>query len=152
MKVVFIGVDPQTAEMALLSLRLRWPDATPLVATTAAAGLELVEQVLPDVVLLHPSFSDLSLSKAIKELRGFSDVPLLVLGHQGGEMEVFTALELGADDYVRLPCELTEMMARVWLSCGVLRSKPITRGRSLCAAVSCSSTLLPTRCTWVVSR
>ena len=114
MNVVFIGADPQTADMARLSLRLRWPDAAPLVATTASDGLEWVERETPDVVLLHPSFSDMSLEEAIQELRQFSNVPLMVLGHQGGETQIATALQLGADDYLRLPCDMTEMMARVW--------------------------------------
>ena len=74
MKVVFIGADAQTAEIAGLSLRLRWPDAKPLVATTALAGLELVEQVSPNVVLLHPTFSDMSLAEAVQALRRFSSV------------------------------------------------------------------------------
>ena len=114
MKVIFIGADTQTAEIAGLSLRLRWPDAVPQVASTALAGLELVERESPDVVLLHPTFSDMSLAEAVQELRRFSNVPLLVLGHQGSETEIVTALEMGADDYVRLPCDMTEMMARVW--------------------------------------
>ncbi len=66
------------------------------------------------MVLLHPTFSDMSLAEAVQELRRFSNVPLLVLGHQGSETEIVTALQLGADDYVRLPCDMTEMMARVW--------------------------------------
>ncbi len=36
------------------------------------------------------------------------------MGHDGGDMEVVTALQQGADDYIRIPCELTELMARVW--------------------------------------
>ncbi len=76
--------------------------------------MELVEQESPDVVLLHPTFSDMSLAEAVQELRRFSNAPLLVLSHQGSETEIVTALELGADDYVRLPCDMTEMMARVW--------------------------------------
>ena len=114
MKVVFIGADSQVAEMVGLSIRLRWPGITPLVATTASAGLELVEQESPDVVLLHPPFLDMSLADALHELRWFSNVPLLVLSHQGSGTGIVTAVELGADDYVRLPCELTEIMARVW--------------------------------------
>ena len=114
MKVVFIDADPQTAKVAGLSLRLRWPDATPLVATMALAGLEWVERESPDVVLLHPTFSDMSLVEAVQELRRFSNVPLLILGHQGSETEIVAALELGADDYIRLPCDMTEMMLRVW--------------------------------------
>ena len=114
MKVVFIDADPQVAEMVGLSIRLRWPGVTPVVATTTSEGLEIVEQASPDVVLLQAGLPDMSLSKALQQLRGFSNVPLLVLGQQGSEAEVVTALEMGADDYVRLPCELTEMMARVW--------------------------------------
>lgn len=114
MKVVFVGADRRTFDMATLSIRLRWPDVIPSVATTAEQGLEMVEDISPDVVILRPDFSDRSLSEAIRELRSFSNVPLLVLSQEGDEMEVVTALEQGADDYVRLPCDLTEMMARIW--------------------------------------
>jgi len=128
MKVVFIGTDPRTSEMALMSVRLRWPDSTPGVAGTATEGLEMVERMSPDVVILHPDFTDMSLSKAINELRGFSNVPLIVLGSQGDEMEVVTALETGADDYVRLPCDLTEMTTRVW---ALLRRVGYTKSHDL---------------------
>ena len=47
-------------------------------------------------------------------MRNFSNVPLLVLGRQGDEMEVVASLEMGADDYVRLPCDLTELTTRIW--------------------------------------
>ncbi len=114
MKAVYIGVDTRTAEVATLAVHLRWPDVTPFLATTASEGLELVERELPDVVLLHPDFNDLTLGRTIQELRRFTNVPLLVLGHRGDEMEVVTSLELGADDYVRLPCDLTEIMVRIW--------------------------------------
>jgi DNA-binding response OmpR family regulator len=96
MKAVYIGVDIRTAEVATLAVHLRWPDVTPLLANTASEGLELVERELPDVVLLHPDFNDLTLGRTIQELRRFTNVPLLVLGHRGDEMEVVTSQELGA--------------------------------------------------------
>ena len=114
MKVVFIGVNTRTADIASLSVRLRWPDATVFQSPTATRGMELVELEWPDVVLLHPDFTDLSLSNAIHDLRAFSNVPLLVLGHEGDEMEAIMSLETGADDYVRLPCDLTELTTRIW--------------------------------------
>jgi two-component system KDP operon response regulator KdpE len=55
------------------------------------------------------------MSTAIRELRYFTNAPLLVLGYRGNEMEVVTSLESGADDYVRMPCDLTELMVRVWV-------------------------------------
>ena len=114
MKAVYIGVDVRTSEIATLAIHLRWPDVTPQITTSASEGIESIEQIQPDVVLLHPDFDDLTLAEAIQEIRRFSQVPLLVLGRDGDEMEVVTSLELGADDYVRLPCDLTEIMVRVW--------------------------------------
>ena len=95
MKVGFIGADSRTAEAATLAVHLRWPDVTPLVATTAATGLEMVELESPDVLLMHPDFTDMTLGNTIQELRRFTNVPLLVLGVEGDEMEVVTSLELG---------------------------------------------------------
>lgn len=114
MKVVFIGADTRTADIASLGVRLRWPDSTVIQAVTATQGLEQVEREWPNIVLLHPDFSDMTHSGAIQELRGFSNVPLLVLGHQNDEMEAVSSLEVGADDYVRVPCDLTELTARIW--------------------------------------
>ena len=114
MKLVFIGVNSRTADIASLSVRLRWPDATMFQADTATRGMELVEQEWPDVVLLHPDFTDLSLSNAIRNLRAFSNVPLLVMGRDCDKMEAISSLEMGADDYVRLPCDLTELTTRIW--------------------------------------
>ena len=114
MKAAFIGSDPRTTELTIMSFRLRWPDVTLHVADTATEGMELVERESPDVVVMRPDFTDMSLSRAIKEMRQFTNVPLLVLGYRSDEMEVVTALEVGADDYVRLPCDLTELMVRVW--------------------------------------
>ena len=130
MKAAFIGADPRTADLATLAVHLRWPDVTPMVTTTAAEGLEMVERESPDVVLLHPDFTDMTLDNTIRELRRLTDVPVLVLGHQRDEMELVTALELGADDYVRLPCDLTEIMIRIWalLRRFGLRSSPEAEG------------------------
>ena len=95
MKAVFIGVDPRVSEIASLSFRVRWPNAEYFDAFTGRAGLEMIEEESPDVVLIHPDFTDMSLNSVIQELRGFSNVPLLVLGHQPDEMEVVTSLETG---------------------------------------------------------
>lgn len=114
MKAVFIGVDPRATELASMSFRLRWPNAECLVSTTGSEGLELIEKESPDIVVIHPDFADMTLTRVIQDLRAFSNVPLLVLGHQADEMEVVTSLETGADEYVRLPCDLTELMVRIW--------------------------------------
>ncbi len=113
-KAVFIGADPQVAETVRLGICLRWPEVTPMVATTGTGGLDLVREESPDIVLLRPDFPDKSLTEVIRELREFSDVPLVVLNHQSNELESATALEAGADEYIQLPCELSELTFKVW--------------------------------------
>ena len=122
-KVLIIGADPQAAEVAGLNIGRRWADAESWVRTTAAEGLELVEQTSPDVVLLYAGLPDMALAEAIRGLRSISNGLLLVLGHQEGETEVVTALQFGADDYVKLPCGTTELMARI--SCLLRRAGSI---------------------------
>ena len=114
MRVIFIGSDAQAVEVATLSLRLRWPDATLTVAATAAEGLKLAEQRSPDVVLIYPDFVDMGLTQVIQELRSFSSVPLLILAREGGEQELVACLAMGADDYMRQPWGMAEMMVRIW--------------------------------------
>ena len=66
------------------------------------------------------------------QARRNSDVPLQVLGHQGSEEEIVTALQIGADAYVKLPCDMSEIMARI--SCLLRRAGTIVReddGKSL---------------------
>ena len=113
-KAVFIGADPQVAEIVRLEFCLRWPKVTPKVATTGTGGLDLVKEESPDLVLLRPDFLDKSLTEIIRELREFSDVPLVVVNHQSNEWESATALEAGADEYIQLPCELSELTFKVW--------------------------------------
>lgn len=108
-KAVFIGADPQVAEIVRLGICLRWPAVTPMVSTTGTGGLEMVRKESPDLVLLRPDFPDKSLPEVIRELRSFSDVPLVVLNHQTNDLEPVTALEAGADEYIQLPCELSAL-------------------------------------------
>jgi len=109
-----IELFPDEASCRRYLEALRWPDAVLKCAGNAKEGLELVEQEWPNIVLLHPTPQETPLSEVIQELRSFSNVPLMVLGNKGNDMEVVTSLELGADDYVRLPCDLTELTTRIW--------------------------------------
>ena len=115
MKVLFFCQDTTKVEQIILALRLRWPDLEPLVASQGGPGLQLIEQNEPDLVILREDLPDLGLWTAIREIRRFSDIPVMVAVESEGdpEMEAVKALELGADDYVEMPCNLMVVMARV---------------------------------------
>ena len=112
--IVFIGGDEPTLERVVQSIRLRWPLATTISAATGAAGLELVREASPDLVIIHSDLRDMFPQVLVEELRGMSRVPILVLTRETDETESITALELGADDYVQFPCGIWQFIARVW--------------------------------------
>ncbi len=114
MRAAFIGGDPRIADLASLAIHLRWPEVTPIVVTSTAEALAMISRESLDVLLLHPDLGDRTLAEFIRDIRELTNVPLLVLADQGDETEVVAALEAGADDYLRLPCDLTEIMTRIW--------------------------------------
>ncbi len=66
-----------------------------------------------DVVLLDVGLPDASGFDVCRELRGFSDVPVIFLTARNDEIDRVLGLELGADDYVSKPFSPRELVARV---------------------------------------
>ena len=65
----------------------------------------------------------MSVFAAIQEVRHFPDIPIIVIVESDGDL--VKSLELGADDYIRLPCNLMEVMAR---AVATLRRSGMSRG------------------------
>lgn len=130
MKAVFIGSDPRAKDLAATAVELGWADASFLPAAVPEEGLELIEMESPDVVLLHPDFPNITQGGAIMEIRHFTSGPLLVMGCRGDVLEVVTALELGSDDYVRVPCDPTELMVRIRALLRRSEGRPIRKNES----------------------
>ena len=114
MRVLCVGVKPNLLEMVNVALQLRWPEAKLLEAVQARRGLEMIATESPDLVILQlgPE-SEMSLTDTIRELRQFSEVPLIVWEHDESRAEVAWALELGADDFIESSCGFTELVAHM---------------------------------------
>ena len=124
MKFLFIGAEAQTVETVGANLAERWFEVEIAERANVADSLELLDGS-SDAVLLYADFPDLETSvQAIRRLRQISNIPIMVLSPQTGEREVVTALHFGADDYIKLPCETPELMARI--SFLLMRAGPIT--------------------------
>ena len=83
------------------------------VAPTGAAGLKLVAEKTPDIVLLDLGLPDMDGRDVCRTLRQTSNVPIIMLTARGMETDRVVGLEIGADDYVTKPFSLAELTARM---------------------------------------
>jgi two-component system response regulator VicR len=113
MKVLVIEDDPGIIEVVSLCFQLRWSGTTVVSAPNGRKGIELVEAESPEVVILDIGLPDIDGYQVLKEVRRFSDVPVLMLTVRGEDTDVARGLELGADDYITKPFSHIELIARV---------------------------------------
>lgn len=82
-------------------------------SATAAEAIRLSATQSPDAVLLDLGLPDRDGKEVIREVRAFSQVPIIVLSARDRETEKISALDLGADDYVNKPFGIGELLARI---------------------------------------
>ncbi len=113
MKVLIIEDDPDIVEAVSLAFQIRWPEARLVSSHLGQKGVELVETEAPDIVILDLGLPDISGFEALKQIRLFSNVPIVVLTVRGEEADIVKGLEWGADDYIVKPFRQLELLARV---------------------------------------
>lgn len=82
-------------------------------AATGAEALKAVATRAPDLVILDLGLPDMDGKEVIASLRGWSDIPVIILSARDREAEKIAALDLGADDYVEKPFGIGELTARI---------------------------------------
>jgi two-component system, OmpR family, KDP operon response regulator KdpE len=82
-------------------------------AATAADGLARAAREHPALVLLDLGLPDRDGAELVRELRLWSQVPIVILSARSAEPEKIAALDAGADDYLTKPFGLGELLARV---------------------------------------
>lgn len=82
-------------------------------AGTGAEALKAIATQAPDLVILDLGLPDMDGKDVIASLRGWSDIPIVILSARDREGEKIAALDLGADDYVEKPFGIGELTARI---------------------------------------
>jgi two-component system, OmpR family, phosphate regulon response regulator OmpR len=80
---------------------------------TAADGLKLLRSGGFDALILDIMLPDLDGFEVCRQVRGASDIPILMLTARGDETDRIVGLELGADDYLPKPFNPRELLARL---------------------------------------
>jgi len=110
-RVLVVEDDPDI--QAVLRTLLEATHYRVLLAGTAARAMIEARSHQPDVILVDLGLPDRDGQRLIRDIRGFSAVPILVLSARTMEAEKIQALDSGADDYVTKPFDAGELLARV---------------------------------------
>lgn len=106
-------VDDEVAIRRFLRAGLEMHGFRVAEADTARQAAELAVMSQPDLVVLDLGLPDSDGSEVVSALRGWSQVPIIVLSIRKSEMEKVRLLEAGADDYMVKPFGMAEMLARI---------------------------------------
>ncbi len=113
MKVLIVEDNPEVIEIITQTFKLRWPEVNLISTFLGKEGVELVKKELPDIVILDLGLPDMDGFQVLQQIRGFSDVPLVILTVRGDEELRIKGLEEGADDYIVKPFSPGELVARL---------------------------------------
>lgn len=111
MKVLVIDDEPQIRRALRSGLELSGHQV--LLAAGGEEGLNLAAIQSPDVVILDLAMPDTDGFAVCKQLREWSQVPIIVLSVRESETDKMKALDLGADDYLTKPFGMGELLARI---------------------------------------
>jgi two-component system KDP operon response regulator KdpE len=106
-------VDDEVPIRRALQIGLRAQGYDVLIAADGRTALDACREDAPDVVLLDLGLPDRSGFEVLRDLRGWSTIPVIVVSARHGSTDKVDALDLGADDYVTKPFGMEELLARL---------------------------------------
>jgi two-component system KDP operon response regulator KdpE len=113
MKILIVDDEPDVVKLVRMSFQVQEPAWEVFAAYDGEEALAVFEKEQPDAVLLDVMMPEMSGFDVLKELRLFSDVPVVMLTAKDDEIDKVMGLNLGADDYITKPFGHLELLARV---------------------------------------
>ncbi len=110
-RILLVEDDPSIREVTAIGLR--HAGFTVDTADDGRAGLDRFAAAEFDLVLLDVMLPRMDGLEVAREIRRSSTIPIVMLTARADTIDVVVGLEAGADDYVRKPFEVPELVARV---------------------------------------
>jgi len=110
-RILVVDDEPQIIRTLRINLKARGYQVD--TAPDGRTALELAARHSPDLVLLDLGLPDLEGVEVIHGLRGWTEVPIIVLSARHSAGEKVEVLDAGADDYVTKPFGMDELLARM---------------------------------------
>ncbi len=112
-KYLIVIVEDEYNISSFVSAVLQAHGFDTMVARNGAEAIILITSHCPDLVLLDLGLPDMDGQGIIENVRGWSNVPIIVVSARTRERDKVKALESGADDYITKPFGTSELLARI---------------------------------------
>jgi len=116
MVATILVVEDEPAIQELIAYNLKQAGHQPLRADNAEQAMNLVQNTLPDLVLLDwmlPGQSGIDFARRLRNDKRTRTVPIIMLTARSDEQDKLTGLDTGADDYITKPFSPRELNARI---------------------------------------
>ncbi|PJZ51448.1 response regulator [Leptospira adleri] len=110
-KILVADDDDRIRKMIRISLNASHYDV--IESSTVQETIRKAAAESPDVILLDLQFPDGNGIDALREIRTWSETPVIVLSVLSSDPEKITLLDTGADDYITKPFSMGELLARI---------------------------------------
>jgi DNA-binding response OmpR family regulator len=108
-----VVIEDEDAIANAVAVRLRGEGYDVSIASDGSSGIELVERIAPDLVILDVMLPGIDGLEVCRRIQRHKPVPVLMLTALDTETDLLVGLGVGADDYMTKPFSPREMVARV---------------------------------------
>lgn len=112
-KLLILLIEDETAISNFISTILTTHEYNVIKAKNGKDAILMATSHCPDLVLLDLGLPDMDGSEVIKNIRSWSNLPIIVVSAREYEHDKVNALDLGADDYITKPFGSSELLARI---------------------------------------
>ena len=113
MKALVVDDASEVIESIILCFKIRWPHGTLIATGSGAQAVRVAQAVVPDVILLDLTLGDVYGMQVLKEIRGFSFSPVIIITANGDETARLKTSEMGANDYLVKPFTHVELLSSI---------------------------------------
>jgi DNA-binding response OmpR family regulator len=113
MKILVIEDDSDVVDFIGSAFTIGWPGTRLVTTHQGQRGIELVGEESPDAVILDLGLPDIPGIDVLKQIRSFSDIPVIITTAMGSEADIVKGLGLGADEYITKPFGQMELLAKI---------------------------------------
>ena len=112
-KPLVLVVEDDRPVRSLIVTTLKSHDYRYLTAENGKTAIMEASSHNPDIVLLDLGLPDIDGTEVITNIRGWSNMPIIVISARSEDSDKITALDAGADDYLTKPFSVEELLARL---------------------------------------